>query len=401
MKLLQINATYGKGSTGRIVRDIHEQAIQNGIDSYVACPSGSDGSHVYTIGNKFDHKIHAFLCRINGRQAYFSKSATKKLLKYMDEMKPDIVHLHNLHSNFIHLNILLDYISKKNIALVITMHDCWYFTGKCFHYTMEKCYRWKSGCGKCPKRNSDTPVWLFDMSSKTYQDKKKRFEKIKNLYVVGASKWIADEAKQSLLKCAKSISYCHNGVDLNVFKPSAENYREEYGIKDGDFVILGMAGKWRLPQNKDSLTEVCSMLSDNVKLVMIGADEGMALPENVIRVSTVQGAGKMAKWYSTADVFVNLTWEDTLPFVNIEAMACGTPIITHHTSGAVETIDEKTGISVTPGNAAELKSAILSVIKNKKAYYTDECVKRARLMFNVIESYDKYFEIYEEIENER
>lgn len=398
MILLQINATYGIGSTGRIVKDIHKKAITKGISSYVACQNSSNPEETYKIGNKLDYKMHAVLCRINGRQAYFSKRATKKLLHFIDEIKPDIIHLHNLHNNFINLNMVLDFIIKRNISVVITLHDCWYYTGKCFHYTQEQCYRWKQSCGKCPKRKTDTPTYFFDFSELTFQDKKRRYEKMHNIYVVGVSKWIAEETKQSILKNAR-ISYCYNGVDLSVFKPHKTNIRQKLGIDKDDFIILGMANKWIQPQNAEIVNSMCSILDNKVKIILIGVTKNMDVPERILKIPKVENSINMSDWYATADVFLNLTREDTLPFVNIEAIACGTPVITHCTSGATETINADTGVAIEPDNVEGLLGAIKMVRARGKEYYTHSCVERAKEIFNVENVYESYFQIYEEIGN--
>lgn len=396
MTLLQINATYAIGSTGRITKDIHNQALKKGINSYVACAMSAEPKETYIIGNELDHKLHAFLCRINGRQAYFSKCATKALLNYMDQIKPDIVHIHNLHNNFINLNMLLDYIAEKNIRLVITLHDCWYYTGRCFHYTFNKCFRWKEGCGNCPERQAGTPVYFFDKSAENYLDKKKHLEKIKNIYVIGASQWIANEARLSLLQNA-NISYCYNGVDMEIFKPQPTKLREQYNIKPDDFVILGIANKLTLPQNKQAMEAIYSLLDENTKLVVLGAGTRMFFDDRVIRIPTVKEEKEMAQWYASADVFVNLTWEDTLGFVNVEAIACGTPVITQLACGSPEVIDENTGIVIEAGDKEQLTKAILEIRRNGKKYYEAACVERTENLFNAEHSYDKYFDIYEKI----
>ena len=398
MVLLQINATYDYGSTGRIVKDIDRIAAKKGYQSFVACAVGPQMENVYHIGNKLDHKIHAFLCRINGRQAYFSRRATKNLIKYIKEIKPDIVHLHNLHSNYVHLNLLLDYLVINNIPTVITMHDCWYYTGKCFHYTAEGCSKWKNGCFDCSKRKTDTPTWFTDKSHKTYEDKKARYQKIKKLYVVGVSKWIASEAEKSILNTSR-ISYCYNGVDVNVFFPKENNLREEYNIDKDCFVILGMANKWKLKQNTAYTEVIKQLLDDEVKIVLIGCSGNTSFDERIVQIPIVNCAEEMADWYSLADVFVNLTYEDTLPFVNLEAQACGTPVITHRTSGATETITKDTGIAIDPGSPIELLQAICKIREKGKKQFLDACVDRIKTVFNKENVYDEYFRIYEEIEN--
>ncbi|UKI39495.1 MAG: glycosyltransferase [Alistipes putredinis] len=196
MKVLQINAVYGQGSTGTIVRDIERLCEQNGIECYVASPDQKvcEAKRHYVIGNWVDHKAHAIFSRIYGKQAYYSHIPTKKFLHWIDEISPEIVHLHNLHSNYIHLNMLLDYLAKKDIKTIVTMHDCWFYTGGCFHYTVAGCTKWLSDCSNCPKKKSDTPAYLTKKSAQILADRKKYLLAIPHLYVTGVSEWMAHEA---------------------------------------------------------------------------------------------------------------------------------------------------------------------------------------------------------------
>lgn len=399
MVLLQINATYGLGSTGRIVKDIDEIARNSRMTSYVACSVGPTNKNIYHIGNLLDHKLHAFLCRLHGRQAYFSRIPTRKLITFIEKIQPDIVHLHNLHSNYINLKLLLNHLDRKKIPVVITMHDCWYYTGKCFHYTEVGCKKWKTDCSNCPKKKLDTPSWFSDYSAFTLQDRKQLFEKFNKLYVVGASNWIASEARQSLLKNAK-ISHCYNGVDTNVFTPTESILRNELGFKTSDFIILGMNNKWLLKQNEQYNGVIKTILDSGIRIVLIG-NSNIIHDERIVIIPTVKSAEKMAEWYSMADVFVNLSLEDTLPFVNIESQACGTPVITHRTSGATETISDETGLLVEPGNPFLLFMAVQTIKMNGKNYYSEKCIERVRRLFNREHSYDEYFRIYEEIRSEK
>ena len=192
MKVMQINAVYGVGSTGVIVEDLHNLSLKNGIESYVSYSTTNKNpaeiENGYVIGDTLGKKIHAVLSRVGGKQAYFSSSATKKLIGHIESVKPDIVHLHNLHSNYVNLNLLLDYLAKKDIATVVTLHDCWFYTGGCFHYTAAGCNKWQEACGNCPKKKQDTPALLTDNSAKILADRKKYFGKIKNLIMTGVFK---------------------------------------------------------------------------------------------------------------------------------------------------------------------------------------------------------------------
>ena len=327
MKLLQINAVYGIGSTGTIVKDIDELAQKSGIDSYVAYSSAFvKPKNGYQIGGTLGKKVHALLCRIAGKQAYFSSFATEKLIRYIEKLSPDIVHLHNLHSNFINLNMLLKYLAKKDIKVMLTQHDCWYYTGKCFHYTAQKCYKWQTGCKDCPKKHSDTPAYLYSATEKIWKDRNKYFSAIKNLTVVSVSEWLTKETKKSLLKDKKLITI-YNGIDTNIFKPTDSDFRKRYNIEN-KFVILCMANKWFLPKNSEITKQLIENLNDNQKIVVLGCSDEQKdklTSTDVLALGYIKDREALAEVYSAADVFVNPSYEDTLGMVNLESLACGTP----------------------------------------------------------------------------
>ena len=218
MKVIQINAVYKIRSTGRIVFELHQFLLKNGIESYVACSDGNDKDEIYLIGSNFEKKLHALMSRLTGLQGYFSRIGTKRLIKYMDQIKPDIVHLGNLHANYVNLPMLLRYLAQHDIATVITLHDCWFFTGKCMHYTVVRCQKWKDGCNRCPQLRADNKSWIFDRTSKIWKDKKTGIEAIPRLAVIGVSDWITNEARHSLLGKAKLIRRIYNWIDLDTFQ---------------------------------------------------------------------------------------------------------------------------------------------------------------------------------------
>ena len=399
MRVLQINAVYAQRSTGIIVKDINDELIRRGYESHIAYAiSNYHPKNGYKIGNKLDYKIHALLTRLLGKQGYFSIISTRRFLRYIDRIKPDIVHLHNLHSNYINLNILLEYLEHESIHTVITLHDCWFFTGKCFHYQVAKCDRFKDSCGDCPLIKKDVPSWFFDPTAKVLSDKKKLFNNIKSLTVVGVSNWISNEAKQGIFK-DKGVVTIHNGVDINIFRPTPSEMREKLGLKD-EFVILGSADKWLNPLNREAFKYILSSITPDMKIVIFGCnkDQQKQLPESVIGIGYITDRDEMAKLYSMSDVFVNITLEDSLPTVNIEAQACGTPVITFKSGGSPETISERTGIVVPKGDKEALLKAILKIKDRGKAIYEQKCLSHVEKNFVVEDRYKEYVDLYKNIE---
>ena len=400
MKVLQINATYGVGSTGKIVQDIVTCCEAHGIEGYVAYSNSNmpatEITNSYKIGNTLSEKWHAVLSRLGGQQAYFNRFTTWLFLRYLDSIKPDIVHLHNLHSNYIHLNMLLNYLAKHDIATVITMHDCWYFTGGCFHYTNAGCNKWQYSCGDCPKRRDDTPAYLFDSTRKILQDREKYLTAIPRLYLVGCSQWVADEAQKSVLKHC-NIRYLYNGFDLDIYKPSKSDLTQRLGV-EGKHVLLGPASKWLSSVNKRTLDYFTKNMPDDYVLLLFGyMGVGQTLTNNVLLYGYTSSREEMAQLYSMADVFVNCSREDTLSSLNLEAQACGTPVVTYEATGSKETVDGQCGFALETGNAESLWIKTKEVVEQGKAFFSESCINFISERFNKVDNYNKYIQLYHEI----
>lgn len=401
MKVLQINAVYGHGSTGVITRDIEQLCEMYGIECYVASPDSKvcEANRGYKIGNIIDHKLHALFCRIAGKQAYFSRWATKRLLAYINKIKPDIVHLHNLHSNYIHLNMLLQYLAKENIRTVITLHDCWFYTGGCFHYTIAGCMRWLEECGNCPKKKKDTPAYLFDCSDSILADRKKYFMSIPRLTIIGVSNWISNEARRAFFSNT-SVVTIRNGVDLNIFKYSPSDFRHRLGL-EGKYIILGPASKWLQPENKSVLAYFSEhMQSDEVLLLFGAIDCSLLVPNNVRLYGYIKNPKELAELYTCADVFVNTTREDSLSLINIEVQACNTPVVTFDATGPKETVDGVCGYAVHAGDSEQLYLAVKSVRMQKKEYFSKHCREFISRNFEKEANYHKYISLYKQLVDE-
>lgn len=398
MKVMQINAVYGVGSTGVIVEDLHNLSLKNGIESYVSYSTTNKNpaeiENGYVIGDTLGKKIHAVLSRVGGKQAYFSSSATKKLIGHIESVKPDIVHLHNLHSNYVNLNLLLDYLAKKDIATVVTLHDCWFYTGGCFHYTAAGCNKWQEACGNCPKKKQDTPALLTDNSAKILADRKKYFGKIKNLTMTGVSGWMTAEGEKTVFKGRKN-AVIYNGIDTAVFVPTPSDFRQEHMLED-KFLILALANKWLKPINKKTLDYVTQNLPDDSVIVMLGCSEAQrqSLPQNVLPLDFIKDRQELIKIYSACDVFANCTREESFSLVNVEAQSCGTPVVTYRNTGAQETVDNKCSFSVENGNEKEFFDAIMKIKEQGKGAFTDDCIKWVKQSFDRDENYKKYIELY-------
>ena len=403
MKLIEINATYGIGSTGRIVADLMSEAELNNIDVGVAYQSADRShAHAFKVGCRLDRAYHGAMTRILGRQGYSSRRATKKLLAWLDSERPDVVHLHNLHSNFINLGMLLTYLSDRDIATVITLHDCWFFTGKCFHFVESGCDRWQTGCHDCPRNKLDIKSLFFDSSKKVWQDKKALYERIPRLYTVGCSRWITELAQKSILSSGE-VLHIYNGVDTKGFSPRKTDFKERLGVSE-KFILTGAANKWLLPENKELFDSFIRERREDEVLILFGsrAEHFAAVKgaEGVLPLGYLN-ADEMAELFSAADVFVNPPHADTLPTVNMEAASCGTPVVTYDVCGSPElVVDGVTGYVVAEGDSLAMLDAVRRV--RSRGIDPAACREHAVGHFDKNENYKAYIRLFKNIaEGER
>lgn len=398
MKILQINAVYGQGSTGTIVRDIEKMCEESGIECYVASPDKKvlKAKHGYVIGNTLDHKIHALLSRIHGKQAYYSHIPTRNLIRWIDEIKPEIVHLHNLHSNYIHLNMLLHYLAERDIKTIVTLHDCWFITGGCFHYTAAGCNKWLTNCKNCPKKKEDTPAFFSKQSAKILADRKKFLLAIPHLYITGVSQWMANEALKTFLKDTPNYVIT-NGIDMEVFKPTPSDFRKRLGLED-KYIILGPASKWLLSVNKQVMAEFSNIMQPDEVLLLFGVTNAIDnLPDNIITYGYTKNREELAQLYTMVDVFANVTREDSLSLINVEAQACGTPVVTFNQTGPKETVDDINSFNVPVGDVHKLYEAVQKVRKQTTEDTVTQCVQFVHEKYEVYNTYKKYIELYKSI----
>lgn len=395
MRVLQINANYGFGSTGVIMKDIGDMLISSDDEAYFAYQRcNSIPNNGYIIGNEVDWKVHALLSRALGGQGYYSTAATKKLIRYIRHIKPDVVHLHNLHSNYVNIDLLFKFFAEDDIPVVITMHDCWYFTGKCFHYVDVNCDGFLNGCGNCKKKTAPPASLIFDRSAWSLQNKKKRLLSIPRIHFVGCSKWICQEAKKGILSESR-ISVVYNGVDTNIFSPQESNLKERYNIGD-KFLVMGMANKWMQPKNMEIIPKL-KKLAD-VKVMVVGCTDSQIemlgqFGDTVIPVGFIRDRVELAQHYSAADVFVNLTHADTLPTVNMESICCGTPVITYDSCGSPELVDVDTGIIV-PENDQD---GIIHAIDLARRKDWNMCSEVGKSKYDKNKCYKIYRRIYSDL----
>lgn len=399
LKILQISSELNVGSVGRISEQIGDLIITEGWESYIAYgrEARESKSISYLIGNKRDIIVHGIYTRLTDKHGFASKNATKDLIKFIDNVNPDIIHLHHLHGYYINVEILFKYLKKIAKPIVWTFHDCWSFTGHCAHYDFVGCEKWKTHCDKCPQLK-EYPQSFVDNSFENFKRKKELFTSVKDLHIVAVSHWIKSQVQQSFL----SDVPCHviqNGVDTDIFKPKElSNFRKKYKL-EGKKLVLGVASPWTEKKGLQVFCNISNQLGENEKVVLVGlsAKQINSLPNNVLGIERTTDLNELVELYSTADVFVNPTFEDSFPTTNLEAMACGTPVITFDTGGSVEPISDTTGLIVAKGDEISLVDAIKTVLNNGKKSYSENCIRRVDENFNKNNCFDRYIALYKQI----
>ena len=398
MKVFMINTIFGSRSSGRSMKELAEKLREKGNEVVVASPQKScSDPNFYRIGNTLDHKMHAFLSRFTGKQAYFSKGATKRLLKVIDKEKPDIVHIQVIHGNFIHFNKFFNGLKKRNIPVVFVLDDCWYFTGKCSHYTSAKCYKWQTGCENCPQLSSCNPTWFFDRTKVMYEDKKRVYDGLNNYAVVAVSDWLLGEAKKSIMGKANILRRVYNSIDVEAFKPTKSDLREKLGLED-KFVILGVATLIEESKGLSLFIELAKKMPKNWQIVFVGGlSESVTLPENIMHVGKTESVEELAKYYSFADVFCQMSLEETFGKVTAEALSSGTPAVVFNSTANPELIGDGCGFVVEPKDVDGVIQKILEIEKNGKAFYTENCRKFIVENLNKEKTLEEFIEVYEEL----
>ena len=395
MKIVQINAVYKYSSTGRTTEEMHVFLRNKGYESFVFCTNYEQPEiGVFKVGNKLDYKMHGLLSRLLGLQGYFSYFSTRKLVKQLKQILPDIVILRNLHSNFVNISMLLKYIGVNNIKLIWVQHDCWAYTGHCTHYTMNGCYKWKTECHDCRFIRARDESWFIDTSRFVYRDRKKMLDMIDDFTVVGVSQWITEEAKQSsLFSHAKRFIRIYNWINHDVFYPRNNlDIRKQLRLKEDDFVLIGIAQLWSNKKGLDILIEVAKRHPD-WKFVLIGRVL-VELPDNMNAVGTISDTSLLADYYSMADVLVNFSQQESFGKVAAEALSCGTPVIANNNTANPEVVGD-CGVVIRNNDIIEFEKAVNKIMDIEKDVMKEMCYKRSMELFSMNKNIENYLELFE------
>ena len=401
--LLQINAVINSGSTGRIAEEIGLKAMKNGWESYIAYGRNErpSKSKKIKIGNKFGIYWHVLITRLFDKHGLGSKRATKRLIKEIEKIQPDIIHLHNIHGYYLNYKILFEYLKTADIPVVWTLHDCWTMTGHCAHFESVNCYKWQKQCYKCVNKKKYPASLLIDRSKNNFTQKKELFTVVENIAIVPVSYWLEDIVKQSFLK-NYNVRTIRNGVDLDIFSPPKEKtFLQKRKIDVSKNILLGVAGYWTEEKGLNDFVKLSRMLDENCQIVLIGLDKKQIqnIPKGIIGIEQTDNVEELSELYSTAMTFINPTYGDTFPTTNLEALACGTPVITYRTGGSVEAVDEKTGFIVEKGDLNAVIDVISKIKQKGKDFYSKKCRERAVNFFNKVDRFEEYIKLYNELLN--
>ncbi len=405
-KLLQINVCNNIFSTGKIVSEIGEAAINSGWESYIAygreyIPSPNVD---IKIGNKAEQILHVLESRIfdNTGFGYSSYLATRQLIREIKKIKPDIIHLHVLSGYYVNIRVLINYLSKLSVPIVWTFHSCWEFTGHCTHFDYERCFKWKEQCHNCPLYKEYPQSWFRDNSSNIFLTKKRLFTSLNNLHVVAVSKWLKEQVEESFFKGC-DITYIYNGIDIDLFKPlkKQEELKKKFGL-EGKKVLLALSSMWLPKKGINDYLELARRLENNdVKVVLVGytPDHPSEMPQNIVAMPVTTNRQQLVELYNAADILLNLSYEESFGLTTVEGLACGTPAIVYNRTASPELVDESTGIVVNAGEIDSLVNAVSSLLEKGKDNFIEACRKRAEEEFDKKKSNSKYINLYNKLTN--
>ena len=414
--LLQINPVINiSTATGRIMQTIGETAIEHGWDSYIAFGGGRDSisttsednvpryhSNLIPIGNRLSVFIHGLATRLADRHGLASKRATAQFLRELDRIRPSVVQIHNIHGYFLNYKMLFNYLAEHNIPVVWTTHDCWLYTGHCYHYISEGCDKWQTGCNHCPLKHSFPTSWLLDRSAANYRDKKAVFTSLPNgnLHIVAVSQWMANEVRRSFLRDS-DIRTISNGVNTKIFRrytAEAVQIREKYNIRN-KFLAVGCASIWSKNKGYDDYIKLASKVDDDTVIIMIGLTDKQIshLPSNIIGIPKTDNMRELAYLYSAADAVLNLSTEETMGLTTVEGMACGTPSIVYNCTASPELVTAETGYIVESHDIQGIIDAMHKIKTSCRELTIKACRTRVLEHYDEKKQFMKYIELYNSI----
>lgn len=392
-KLLQINVTANWGSTGKIAEQIGTCAMSHDWESYMAYGRMMNPSQsiLIKVGSRLDVYKHYVENLVLDNEGLASRIATRRFLRKIEEIKPDIIHLHNIHDHWLNYEILFKYLNTTDIPILWTFHDFWAVTGHCAHFIRAKCDKWQMECKSCPLSKS-----LIDRSRRNFLLKKKLLLANNNLHIVAVSEWVRGLVKKSFLS-GNDIKVIPNGINLNVFRPQPKSETE--AMYEGKFIIMSVASQWKFGKGLNDYIAMSSLLKKDELIVLVGIDENTKklFPDNIIGISRTNNQNELALLYSRADVVTSFSSAETFGLTIVEAFACGTPVVAYNNTAQAALVTEDTGYLVPTGDYIAAYLAIQSIRQKEKWRYSDACVRLVTECYDERLCTEKYINLYNEI----
>lgn len=391
MRVIQINSVANTGSTGRIAEGIGGVLLEHGHESWIAYGrrAGTSSSQLYRIGTSRDIYVHGLRSLLFDGQGLGSARATRQLIGFIKSRRFDVIHLHNVHGYYLNFPILFDFLKDAGTPTVWTFHDNWPITGHCSNFERVDCQKWRTGCQACPL-TSAYPRSLIDKSPRNYAIKRRAFASLERLTIITPSHWQGDKVADSFLKRANRLTI-PNGIDLSAFQPC--------DAKSPRPLILGVASVWPPSKGLADFAQLRTLLPSAYRIVLIGLNKQQiaALPEGIEGIRRTESIAELAQWYSRASVFVNPTYSDNFPTTNLEALACGTPVVTYRTGGSPESICPNTGTTVQVGDVETLASSIQTWVIANHSETARACRARAEQNYSASVRFREYLQVYESL----
>lgn len=407
-KIVQINPVLRTNtSTGRIMQEIGALAVSEGWRNWCAYGKGRDGirpctTEILPVGSKWSTCLHGLQTRVFDRHGLGSAGATREFVRQLREIDPDIIHIHNIHGYFLNYPVFFNYLRDSDVKVIWTIHDCWLYTGHCYYYSAIGCDKWQTGCGGCPQRGAFPRSLLIDRSRRNFIDKRHYFTSVPKdrMTIVPVSYWMRGEMSRSFLK-DYPFQVIHNGINCDIFRPYDDDaeVRRTLGIETGKKIILGLASIWLPEKGIDDFIKMAGMLRPDETIVLVGVDPATAkrLPASIKWIRRTENIETLAKLYSAATAFVNPTYQDNYPTVNLEAIACGTPVVTYRTGGSIESVTPATGRIVEQHDTDGLLAAVREIAAAGKGAFAGECRAFALANFRKEDRYRDYLRLYESL----
>lgn len=397
-KIMQINITCGVGSTGRLAMMLYDESINKGYESRFAYSAFNPTlSSAFRIETRFQNYMRRGLNKYIGKKQAHSTPGTKRLIRYIEKENPNLIHIHNIQQNSVNYITLFEYLKKKQIPIIYTLHDCWSFTGGCYHFIKLQCDRYKNGCNNCPDKSVVDDITIG--TGKSYEIKRNLIGGNQNIHITCVSNWLRESAQSSYMSKMDDVRTIYNGIDTSIFKPTISNMRDKLGISKTDFVILGIASYWDERKGLDVFRKLKDTLTDNEKIVLVGLNEKQINDTKgfAYGLKRTDSLLELVELYSCADVFVNASTEETFGLTTVEAMACGTPVIVYNSTASPELVSSDTGFVLESNDIKEINRAIKEVKIKGKAHYTKRCVEHVKKNFDKNIMVENFIDLYRSV----